>query len=395
MNKTKFCKWAALVAALVLVFALISSSAEEDGAYFTAVNDTLKKLEASAMPFFSDGDYYVPYTIFDDLSLGVFYSDNSEKNHTLALYNRNNTLIFQLLFEYSYDNNQQYREKAIRHNNTLYIPIKFVCERFGLKFQVINTPIPVIRVISDANLDANEFRDKFYDRIMTEGRDYLNPAQSPSPSIPVTGSPGPSDEPAVTPEVYLSFDCSAPDGLRELMTVLDNHKINATFFLTADIIESERDLVIGIIASGHNVGIYEDESQADLQEDPQAIIEYVRSTNRLLDSYTHTKTRLFRFRADSPQKEDEAAAEALAGSGYVAWGWTMNAGDIPEATDWQARRWISLIGQSAEDGKPVVFRAGVTSVMVSPVDELLGFLADEKAVVRLITDAEEPDKIIG
>jgi len=397
MNGTKFYKWAVLAAALVLVFALISTSAEEDDVYFTAVNDTLMKLEASTMPYFYNDEYYVPYTIFDDLSLGVFYSDNSEKNHTLALYNRKNTLIFQLLFEYSYDNNQQYREKAIKHNNTLYIPIRFVCERFGLKFQLIKTPIPVIRVISDAKLDANEFRDKFYDRIVNEGREYLSQNKSPSPSVPNTGvTPTPTDQPAVTPEVYLSFDCRTPDGLKEMLDILEEHGIGATFFLTEGMIESERDLVLGIIASGHNIGIYEDESFADSQGDSVLIVEYMQRANRLLDSYTHTKTRLFRFRTDSPFKNDTSIRETLAASGYVVWDWTLDADGIKSASNWQtAQRWISLIEQFAEEGKPVVFRAGVSADMTAATGMLLDYLAGEKAVVRMITPAAEPDKIIG
>lgn len=397
MNRMKFRKWAVLVLALVLLFGVLSSSAEEDNIYFTAVNDTLKKLQASTMPYYYNDEYYVPYTIFDDLSLGVFYSDNSEKNHTLALYNRYNTLIFQLLLEYSYDNNQQYRERAISHNNTLYIPIKFVCERFGLKYQLIKTPIPVIRVVSDAKLDANEFKDKYYDRIISEGRDFLNLNQSPSPSVPVTSvSPPPSKEPTLAPEVYLTFDCKTPDGLKEMIGTLDKHKISATFFLTEDMIGSERDLVLSIIGSGHNIGIYENESLAESQGDSQSIVEYVQRANRLLDSYTHTKTRLFRFRTDSPFKDDKSIRETLAESGYAVWDWTLNADSITASTNWQtSHRWISIIEQSAENGNPVVFRAGVKADLNATVDILLDYFDDEQAVFRLITPATESDKLIG
>jgi peptidoglycan/xylan/chitin deacetylase (PgdA/CDA1 family) len=301
-----------------------------------------------------------------------------------------------LLFR-PWDNNQQYRERAISHNNTLYIPIKFVCERFGLKYQLIKTPIPVIRVVSDAKLDANEFKDKYYDRIISEGRDFLNLNQSPSPSVPVTSvSPPPSKEPTLAPEVYLTFDCKTPDGLKEMIGTLDKHKISATFFLTEDMIGSERDLVLSIIGSGHNIGIYENESLAESQGDSQSIVEYVQRANRLLDSYTHTKTRLFRFRTDSPFKDDKSIRETLAESGYAVWDWTLNADSITASTNWQtSHRWISIIEQSAENGNPVVFRAGVKADLNATVDILLDYFDDEQAVFRLITPATESDKLIG
>ena len=60
------------------------------------------------------------YKIFDDLSLGVYYTYNKE-NHTLTFFNRK-TPDIPASIRIPYDNNQQYRG-AVNKFNTLYIPI--------------------------------------------------------------------------------------------------------------------------------------------------------------------------------------------------------------------------------------------------------------------------------
>lgn len=408
MNRKTNYRFVTAVLVLVLAVAVIPSLAEGEDIYFTAVNDTLNKLDAATMPFYDKDQYYVPYKIFDDLSLGVYYTYNKE-NHTLTFFNRRNTLIFQLLLGYSYDNNQQYRESAVNKNNTLYIPIKFVCERFGLDFQVIKTPVQVIRVVSDAELSQNEFKDKFYNRIVSEGKDYLGTGQdtTPSPGTPTYPgvSPTPSDGPKVIPEVYLSFDCfltgdkesEKRDGLKNLLDTLEEHGVTAAFFLTGDFIDSERDTVIRIIGMGHTVGLLVPESGADYNDltDLQGVIDYLDRSNKLLDSYTFTKTKLCRVRSELQDSDMELLRDQLWDAGFAAWGWTMDADNSVNTTAWQtAQRWTSEIMEYAGNMEPVVFRMEVKEETYRAVASLINFLDDEDAVIRTITPAKDPNKTI-
>ena len=78
MNRKTNYRFVTAVLVLVLAVAVIPSSAEGEDIYFTAVNDTLNKLDAATMPFYDKDQYYVPYKIFDDLSLGVYYTYNKK-----------------------------------------------------------------------------------------------------------------------------------------------------------------------------------------------------------------------------------------------------------------------------------------------------------------------------
>ena len=408
MKRKSYYKYAAIALVLILVAAVIPSSAEGEDIYFTAVNDTLSKLEASTMPYYDKEQFYVPYKIFDDLSLGVYYTYNKE-NHTLTLFNRRNTLIFQLLLGYSYDNNQQYHESVINRNNTLYIPIKFVCERFGLELQVIKTPVQVLRVVSDAELSQNEFKDKYYNRIVTEGKEYQNSSQDASPSPSTSYQPGvsptPSEEPKVIPEIYLMFDCFLSDGLEEgqkdglkkLLDTLDEHKAAAAFFLTEDFIDSERDTVLRFIGMGHTIGLLIPDSDTNYSEptDHEVVVDYVNRANRLLDSYTYTKTKLCRFQSDLSSSDHEVLREGLWDAGFAVWGWTMNADSTVEKTALRtASQWASEIEELAGDGQPIVFRVGLTEDIYQSISTLMGYLDNKDAIIRIITPAKDPEKII-
>lgn len=414
MKMKSYYRYAAAVLAILLVAAVVPSSAEGDEIYFTAANDNLNGLDAATMPFYDKDQYYVHYKIFDDLSLGVYYTYNKE-NHTLTLFNRRNTLIFQLLLGYSYDNNQQYRESAVSKNNTLYIPINFVCERFGLDLQVIKTPVQVIRVVSDAELSQNEFKDKYYNRIVTEGKEYLGSGEEVSPSPDTTVRPGtspaPSQEPKI-PEVYLTFDCfltegienghrdeliaGIRDGLKNLLDALKEQNTSATFFLSEDVIDSERDTVLRIVGMGHTIGLLIPETVIvnGNPDNTQSAVEYMNRTNRLLDSYTYTKTNLCRFLVSSLSSDHGNLRDALNGAGYAVWYWTLNADTVTGSTAWQiAQRWVTEIEEYTEDRESVVFRAEVTEDLYRPVINLLGNLNSKDTNYHLITPAKNPNII--
>ena len=71
-----------LCAALVLGLGAVNSAAEEE-IWFTAVGDKLLPLSAGTMPFQRNGDYYLPYSVFSDGSMGIRCS-RDVSNYTLT-----------------------------------------------------------------------------------------------------------------------------------------------------------------------------------------------------------------------------------------------------------------------------------------------------------------------
>jgi len=389
MKTRNFCKWAVLTVVLALLIGFLPSHAAVSDPYFTAVNDTLLKLSDDTMPFSLDGRYYVPYTVFDDLSLGVSYTYN-KKQYTLTFYNRNNTLVFDLLQNYAYDLDQQYWESAISKNNTLYIPIEFVCEEFGLEFTYISpvfSSIPILRIVSESNLDDYSFQLKHSRRLIAERNAYY---KTPSPSASASPSPSPG-QPQTTPEqddkpekVCLTVDCETADGIGEVLDLLDQYGVKAVFFLSENFAAEERDLVRRIIGSGHQTGILDGTVPGGNEEgSSESAVERARRVNGILDSYTCTKTRFVRFTASRPGGALEAQISALVNAGYSHGAWTIDEGSHKGATARQTA--INIIGAMEEADDVPVVRLRASSDLPEIFINILAYLNNYNISIIKIT----------
>ena len=233
MRNKRIFRWIVLTAVIALLLGMLSSNAAEDKVFFTAINDNLLELKDSTMPLYYKEAYYMPLSVFNDSSIGIWCSYNKDI-YKLTFYNKKNTLIFDLRLDYAYDNEQQYRQSIIPVNGTLYVPAAFVCSMFGIDFNYINAaPVPILRIVSNSETDSYNFRVRNNDKMRELYYKYMG--INPSPSQPQTSSGGkPSQEPSghESGDVYFTFDCRTGDRLTEILNALDAKKIKAAFFLT-------------------------------------------------------------------------------------------------------------------------------------------------------------------
>lgn len=302
--------WTAVFLALLVLAGSVKTMAAEDTLYFTAVNDEVKDLTDATMPYVVYEKFYVPYTIFNDRSLGVYYSYNRQK-YTLTFYNKYNTLTFDLLMFVAYDSEQQYRQRVVSHNGTLYIPIEFVCSKFNLAFTHINAaPVTILRIVSDSQLDSVQFRIQNSERLKDEYLEYkgLNPSASPSPSAPASPSPSiPVNSPTPPAEVmqkvlYLGISGSPTEYTMDLLDLLDRYGVKATFFYATSESDAYGDALRRAYGTGHAIGIL------------AGSLEEAESANLALDRQIVTKTRI----AIAPAVE-RTEAERMADAGYWIW----------------------------------------------------------------------------
>ena len=101
---------------------------------FIAVNDVIPlTLSGDELPFHSGGVLYVPYTVFNQSSLGFYPSYNTSEK-TLTLFSRSSRLVFDLAAGMVTDENKitQAVEPVIR-SGVVFLPAVFCANHFGVQ----------------------------------------------------------------------------------------------------------------------------------------------------------------------------------------------------------------------------------------------------------------------
>lgn len=257
-------RWiAAVLLAALLVLTFPGAGAADGGLSFVSVDDKLPA-ELINVVVYSGGTIYVPYWLFTNYSLGIAYQMNATTN-TATLSSGDKEMHFNLATGKTYDNdNYRYSATAMVRNGALYFPLSFVCSFF--------------RTFSYANIGSNEYGSIL--RLCTGREELTNeefirlakPAmqryylarvpQTPTPTASVAPTPTPVPTPTPKEEepqpphlghiVRLGL-VGMPSG--ETLELLRGTGIKASFFLSADDIRNNPDMVRRIAGEGYGLGI--------------------------------------------------------------------------------------------------------------------------------------------
>jgi len=326
----------------------------------TAVNDTLLSLEDSTMPVRLGGELYVPYEVFTQLGVEAEREDD-----LLHLSAGEETLSFSPAHGYVYDQNQNsYASPAYDRNNTVYVPVKLCCGKFGLGYSTISVSGETILRITDFSAQSDsaftashaETIENAIEAYHTTGSyvvpstpdpdtttvDEPDPAPvtpapepEPEPVVPVTpAQPEPAPEPMVpqVPEtpvhkpirVYLSFFGAPGAHTAEILEALQETGQPATFFLSAiDPFAWQDDMVRRIVAEGHSPALL---LEASAYTTPEELIQQADAANRRLALLTGLNTRILSCTTGFGELSAEQR-DALIHAGYRLWDTTMDAND--------------------------------------------------------------------
>ncbi len=271
-------KKAASILAIVFCLGILLSlpvTGVTDDIYFSVVNDRLQELSDETMPYYSNGKMYVPFKLFEQSSLGT-YSIYDDASNTATIYSTLHYLRFNFSSGNTYDDaGRVFSYWAIFHNSTVYVPAENVCSFFGFEYSMYYTPpAPFVRIKnSNARFSDSDFAKNKYLSMQSDYNAYLNiPVQTASPEVTPTPTTSP-EEPENNTSVYLSFR-----GINEsTSTVLDSlsyYGFKACFFVTADEIRKNQDLIRQISGSGHTIGFV---CTANLTEDYKTCSELLRT----------------------------------------------------------------------------------------------------------------------
>ncbi|HIS45452.1 MAG TPA: polysaccharide deacetylase family protein [Candidatus Scatomorpha merdigallinarum] len=234
----------ALCVALILLLALLPGAvlAADSSVCFVAVNDDLLPLTSQA--YTQGGQYYVPSSVFTQLRL---YSTYHSGSSTLEMTSTSRQMYFNVATGETYDSdNNYYTSSAILRGSTVYVPVDFVCRQFGLSWSYIRGDgYGDVCRITDGSASLSNSLFMSAARPLMESRYNEYTGSTPSP-----GTDG-GDVTEGNSVVFLSFQ-GLPS--TDILTILDTYGVKATFFLTAQEIESNPNIVRRIVGEGHNVG---------------------------------------------------------------------------------------------------------------------------------------------
>ncbi len=290
---------------------------------FTAVNDRLLTLTADTMPVWSEGQLYVPHSVFDVNTTGAFLGTSSTYNRSsgvVAIFNLHQMMVFDL--NDGTCRNDRTGEilngRAIVRNGTAYVPVASVCSFFNLSHSYLHSEHGYLaRIIRPgyAYLSDRDFVDAGSNLMRNRLKAYH---QSLAPSTPPTtpSTPSTPDTPAPQPETtavptYLAVRCETGQAALPIAQALEESRMFGLFFFPAQEIGRSGPLIRRLMGHGHSVGILaEGETQSE--------------TERLLTlgaDALRTAARSRTYFALVP--EDHRAA--LADQGWVFWNSTADA----------------------------------------------------------------------
>lgn len=271
--------------ALALLAALVPTQrARAEELTFLSINEVLPPELINCVVTYG-GLTYVPYYVFSNYGIGISYTYFSSAS-TAYLYSGEKQLFFEMSGGDTYDGeNNHYSGSAIVRGGTVYLPLNLMYRFFGnfnYSYLTGSEYGTVLRITTDAVvLTDAEFLRAARNAMRSYAASWNAEAATPTPSpvptataspLPVptpyptaTAVPAPSGTPAVLPagepeepkthkgeRLTLSFAGLPGEAVLE---TLREKGVETCFFLTAEELRADPDLVRRIIGSGHLVGL--------------------------------------------------------------------------------------------------------------------------------------------
>ena len=290
-----------LILCLVFSAAFTTSSFALSDVCFIAVNEVI---DQSSTAYISGSTVYLPYWIFTNYNLGLSYTHFSGDS-TIMLFSDEKTVFFNYKDGTAYDEfDTKLNAKAVMRGSVVYLPLSFICQHFGelglsWSYFIGDGFGDLVRLkTQDVILDDTTFKNASPSAMQARYLKHLaaNPPPSPSPSAAATPSLSPGVSEPEPGELRLTVAFSGlPDDA--LLAVLKRHNINAYFFLSAEDVFSDPDMVRRLVCEGHMLGALCSEN---VQEDFEKI-------SALIMEAAMTKIVLF----TAPDSSDNYESETL------------------------------------------------------------------------------------
>lgn len=266
---------------------------------FVGVNNTLTSLSGSGTPYYENGALYIPYTAFFAEPGGVFAAYD-EAGKTLALSQIHVRLIYDLAAGTVTDEDGNMQSVSVSYRDgLLYIPATQAASHFGLSVSLLKSEAgyPIIRFTDGSQTMGDEefvIRSETLISIILEnygleGQPGPENPEEVDPDNPPGEDDPPEEEPAV---VYLAFAGEAVSS--ETLGHLRALDLRATFFLTAQQLREDPELVRTMYVEGHQLGLTVESGSTD-------VAAALREANEAMDEAIFCRSVMALLPADVPE----------------------------------------------------------------------------------------------
>jgi len=354
---------------LSLIFALlmavqlcpISGHSVLSGVYLISVDDDLMPPRQNTMPFWEEGQLYVPYTAFQGIysdSLGVVYTVTVDPD-VVILYKvadgKTKVLTFGLSTGLVQDGEKNtYPMNAMVKNGVVFFPVGPVTEYFGLTYTYnITDIVPLIRIKSDDVVLTDSRFITIADSLM---RQYYNRYEK---EVGVPDQETPGTQVTYTGQwIYPVFTVTSAESTAALAGVLQRREMQATFLMTPQQLEEERDLVRALVGMDQGIGILPDTDRAE------EVPEQLRRGSAALWAAARSTTRMVWL-----GEELADAAESAEQLGYCPMECVLDAGNRPMTSEARAESLYTRLG--AMDSRSLTLYLGEDSKNTAALGSLL------------------------
>lgn len=325
----------ALFTALVLMFVFMSAPGRVFAINEFRTNKDYNSFYINNSPWESgaqygwiklDADYYVPFNCLMDLEKLTIIDD--VRSGLLRYIRDTRYLAFDTMtkeFVYTSDGTGVFMRTYLLHDGVLRVPAKYVAEFFGYRFDTYTAADgrEAIRIGDSTAAPFLEVIGKYQPDLMPESeRPVVTEPVVPVKPVEVIGER----------TIYLTFDDAPNEYTGEILDILNNAGIKATFFLRGDRVDKYPEEVRRMIAGGHSIGMQSMTGNAEaFQKDFSVFMDELKIESALLRGMFRTSTRIIRAPDGSSSDRlfiDEERGKQLDDAGYVVWDWNVFSADL-------------------------------------------------------------------
>lgn len=133
-------------------------------------------------------------------------------------------------------------------------------------------------------------------------------------------------------QVYFTFDDGPSEQTEEILDVLKNNNLKATFFVVGKTDERSKELYRRIVDEGHTIGLHSySHKYSDIYASKAAFLADLQKISDLIYQTTGQRTMLYRFPGGSSNKvsnvDMQLLIQYLNESGYTYYDWNVMSGD--------------------------------------------------------------------
>lgn len=195
--------------------------------------------------------------------------------------------------------------------------------------------------------------------------------------------------PDVSPEkiAYITIDDGPSKYTNQILDILDNNGVKATFFMIDGNMKSHKDEVKRVASGKHGLGFHSVSHDIHkLYVSPDVTLKEFDTCNQTLYKVSGENSKLIRLPYGSKPYMPEGSYDKLTTNGYLIWDWNLDTLDWKSSTD----QILSNILYYARDREEVVVLMHEKEQSVNALNNIIKILKERGYTILPITNTNKP-----